>query len=115
MPRGPRGEKRPADVIGNAVKVMRIATGDETDYLIRRKQRRAREAARHAQHQCRRPAERRLPNKPPSGAGSVIKSNRSRQRSKLVLVPGQRLIDLQSLSFNGVGFAHAESCQWYSP
>jgi hypothetical protein len=31
MPRGPRGEKRPADVIGNAVKVMRIATGEETD------------------------------------------------------------------------------------
>jgi hypothetical protein len=29
MPRGPRGEKRPADVIGNAVKVMRIATGEE--------------------------------------------------------------------------------------
>jgi hypothetical protein len=26
-----RGEKRPADVIGNAVKVMRIATGEETD------------------------------------------------------------------------------------
>jgi len=25
MPRGPKGEKRPADVIGNAVKVMRIA------------------------------------------------------------------------------------------
>ena len=33
MPRGPRGEKRPADVIGNAVKVMRITTGaDEEDY-----------------------------------------------------------------------------------
>lgn len=31
MPRGPRGEKRPADVIGNAVKVMRIATGEEED------------------------------------------------------------------------------------
>jgi len=31
MPRGPRGEKRPADVIGNAVKVMRIATGEETE------------------------------------------------------------------------------------
>jgi hypothetical protein len=30
MPRGPRGEKRPADVVGNAVKVMRIATGEET-------------------------------------------------------------------------------------
>lgn len=26
MPRGPKGERRPADVIGNAVKVMRIAT-----------------------------------------------------------------------------------------
>jgi hypothetical protein len=31
MPKGPRGEKRPADVIGNAVKVMRIATGEEPD------------------------------------------------------------------------------------
>jgi hypothetical protein len=31
MPRGPRGEKRSADVIGNAVKVMRIATGEETE------------------------------------------------------------------------------------
>lgn len=31
MPRGPKGEKRPADVIGNAVKVMRIATGEETE------------------------------------------------------------------------------------
>src|SRR5271166_1831894 len=28
MPRGPKGEKRPADVIGNAVGVMRIATGE---------------------------------------------------------------------------------------
>jgi hypothetical protein len=28
MARGPKGEKRPADVIGNAVKVMRIATGE---------------------------------------------------------------------------------------
>jgi hypothetical protein len=33
MPKGPRGEKRPADVIGNAVKVMRIAIGEETDDL----------------------------------------------------------------------------------
>ncbi len=32
-PTGPKGEKRPADVIGNAVKVMRIATGEETDEL----------------------------------------------------------------------------------
>lgn len=33
MPRGPRGEKRPTDVIGNAVKVMRIATGEEDEEL----------------------------------------------------------------------------------
>ena len=33
MPRRPRGEKRPADVIGNSVRVMRIATGEETDEL----------------------------------------------------------------------------------
>lgn len=31
MPKGPKGQKRPADVIGNAVKVMRIATGEEED------------------------------------------------------------------------------------
>ena len=31
MPRGPKGQKRPADVIGNAVKVMRILTGEEDD------------------------------------------------------------------------------------
>jgi hypothetical protein len=31
MPKGPRDEKRPGDVIGRAVKVMRIATGEEPD------------------------------------------------------------------------------------
>lgn len=31
MPRGPKGEKRPGDVIGNAVHVMRIATGEIED------------------------------------------------------------------------------------
>jgi hypothetical protein len=31
MPKGPQGQKRPADVVGNAVRVMRIATGDEED------------------------------------------------------------------------------------
>lgn len=31
MPKGPRGERRPADVIGNAVAVARIATGEEQD------------------------------------------------------------------------------------
>jgi hypothetical protein len=33
MPKGPQGQKRPADVIGNAVRVMRIATGDEEETL----------------------------------------------------------------------------------
>jgi hypothetical protein len=31
MPRGPKGEGRPADVIGNAVKVMRVLTGEEPE------------------------------------------------------------------------------------
>lgn len=31
MPRGPKGQKRPADVVSNAVKVMRIAVGEETE------------------------------------------------------------------------------------
>ena len=29
MAKGPRGEKRPADVVARAVKVVRIATGEE--------------------------------------------------------------------------------------
>lgn len=33
MPKGPRGEKRPADVIGNAVHVMKIATGEVEEEL----------------------------------------------------------------------------------
>ena len=31
MPKGPKGEKRKADVIGNAVHIMRIATGEVED------------------------------------------------------------------------------------
>ena len=33
MPRGPKGQKRPADVIGNAVKAMRFATGEQQQTL----------------------------------------------------------------------------------
>jgi hypothetical protein len=33
MPKGPKGQKRPADVIGNAVHVMRIATGEIAEAL----------------------------------------------------------------------------------
>jgi hypothetical protein len=41
MPRGPKGEKRPADVIGNAVHVMRIATGEIQDTAAEERQTRA--------------------------------------------------------------------------
>jgi hypothetical protein len=33
MPRGPKGERRPRDVIGNAVHIMRIATGEIEDTI----------------------------------------------------------------------------------
>ncbi len=33
MPKGPRGEQRPADVIGNAVKIAQIATGEIEDEI----------------------------------------------------------------------------------
>jgi hypothetical protein len=33
MPKGPQGQKRPADVIGAAIRVARIATGEEDDDL----------------------------------------------------------------------------------
>ena len=31
MPKGPKGQRRPADVIGNAIKVASIATGEADD------------------------------------------------------------------------------------
>lgn len=31
MPTGPKGQKRPADVIGNAIKIAQIATGETED------------------------------------------------------------------------------------
>lgn len=33
MPKGPRGEKRPADAIGAAIRVARIATGEEPETI----------------------------------------------------------------------------------
>ncbi len=33
MPKGPKGEKRPADVIGAAIKVAKIATGEVEDEI----------------------------------------------------------------------------------
>ena len=34
MPRGPKGEKSPADAIGNAVMIAKIATGEIEDITI---------------------------------------------------------------------------------
>jgi hypothetical protein len=34
MPKGPKGERRPADFVGAAVKVMRIATGEEREHGV---------------------------------------------------------------------------------
>jgi hypothetical protein len=34
MPRGPKGERRPADVIGNAVHVMRVLIGEIQDTTL---------------------------------------------------------------------------------
>ena len=33
MPVGPKGQKRPADVVSNAVRIARIATGEEPEEL----------------------------------------------------------------------------------
>ena len=35
MPRGPQGQKRPADVIGNAVHIAKIATGEIEDTTLK--------------------------------------------------------------------------------
>ncbi len=39
MPKGPRGEKRPADAIGLAVTVAKIATGEITEEVTPKSQR----------------------------------------------------------------------------
>jgi hypothetical protein len=36
MPKGPQGQKRPGDVIGAAIEVARIATGDDSDAAVTR-------------------------------------------------------------------------------
>ncbi len=34
MPKGPQGQKRPADVVGNAIKIAQIATGEVEDTVV---------------------------------------------------------------------------------
>lgn len=41
MPQGPQGQKRPADVIGNAVQIARIATGEIEDTGLKQPAKRA--------------------------------------------------------------------------
>jgi hypothetical protein len=41
MPKGPQGQKRPADVIGNAVHVARIATGEVQETELKQPAKRA--------------------------------------------------------------------------
>jgi hypothetical protein len=41
MPQGPHGQKRPADVIGNAVHIARIATGEIEDTTLKQPTKRA--------------------------------------------------------------------------
>ena len=36
MPKGPKGQRRPADVVSNAIKVARIATGEEEEDMPKR-------------------------------------------------------------------------------
>ena len=46
MPKGPQGQKRPADVIGNAVRVMQIATEQAVEAIDDGKNRAAAELGR---------------------------------------------------------------------
>jgi hypothetical protein len=41
MPQGPNGQKRPADVIGNAVHIARIATGEVEETKLKQPAKRA--------------------------------------------------------------------------
>ena len=41
MPKGPNGQKRPADVIGNAVHIARIATGEAQESTLKQPAKRA--------------------------------------------------------------------------
>lgn len=63
MPKGPKGEKRPADVIGNAVHVMRIATGEITEDTRSEAVELGRVGGGNAPKQCRRRGDGRSPRR----------------------------------------------------
>jgi hypothetical protein len=37
MPKGPKGQRRPADVVSNAIKVARIATGEDEEDMPKKR------------------------------------------------------------------------------
>ena len=51
MPKGPQGQKRPANVIGNAVHIARIPTGEEQETTLKRPAKRASGVAGAKAHQ----------------------------------------------------------------
>lgn len=74
MPRGLKAEKRPADAIGNAVMIVKIATGEIGDITTEDGQNAAavalgRMAGRRAQLACRPRNGRRSPRRPPQKGG----------------------------------------------
>jgi hypothetical protein len=52
MPKGPQGQKRPADVIGGAIKVARIATGEEEDIITPNNRRKSGKAGAEARNRA---------------------------------------------------------------
>jgi hypothetical protein len=38
MPTGPKGQKRPADVVSNAIRVAKIATGEEFEEYVEKRE-----------------------------------------------------------------------------
>ncbi len=58
MPKGPKGEKRPADVVSNAVKIARIAVGEEEEDTGDSKKRKAGKAGAKARAQSLTPEQR---------------------------------------------------------
>ena len=62
MPTGPRGQKRPADVVGDVVHIMQIATGEIQDTQIGKSGR---------------------TNSGFAGAGSCVKSTSPQQRTEI--------------------------------
>ncbi len=107
MPKGPKGEKRPADVVSNAVRVMRIPTGeakedfgpdDGKDPNAKAPGKKG-GAARAKSLTPERKAE--IAKKAAAKRWKKI-LNHGSQISELLLLPGSRRINLKASVFDGV-------------